>query len=84
MVLPLMQRGELVGRETPTPVHKVQEQDLLRAETDTLDTWFSSALWPFATLGWPDDTADLRAFLSQQDLMIMGFDILFFWGARMY
>jgi valyl-tRNA synthetase len=53
-----------------------------RAETDVLDTWFSSALWPFATMGWPDDTPDLRRFYPQ-NLMIMGFDILFFWGARM-
>ena len=54
----------------------------LRAETDVLDTWFSSALWPFATLGWPDATPDLDRFYPQ-NLMIMGFDILFFWGARM-
>jgi valyl-tRNA synthetase len=54
----------------------------LRPETDVLDTWFSSALWPFATLGWPDETDDLRRFYPN-DLMIMGFDILFFWGARM-
>ena len=47
-----------------------------------LDTWFSSALWPFATLGWPDKTADLERYYPT-DLMIMGFDILFFWGARM-
>jgi len=51
-------------------------------ETDVLDTWFSSALWPFATLGWPEDTSDLRRYYPT-DLMIMGFDILFFWGARM-
>jgi valyl-tRNA synthetase len=54
----------------------------LRPEMDVLDTWFSSALWPFATLGWPDGTPDLRRFYPN-DLMIMGFDILFFWGARM-
>jgi valyl-tRNA synthetase len=54
----------------------------LRPEMDVLDTWFSSALWPFATLGWPDDTPDLRRFYPN-NLMIMGFDILFFWGARM-
>jgi valyl-tRNA synthetase len=58
------------------------ELSSLRPEMDVLDTWFSSALWPFATLGWPDDTADLRRFYPN-DLMIMGFDILFFWGARM-
>jgi len=54
----------------------------LKPETDVLDTWFSSALWPFATLGWPDDSKDLRRYYPT-DLMIMGFDILFFWGARM-
>jgi valyl-tRNA synthetase len=54
----------------------------LREETDVLDTWFSSALWPFATLGWPQKTADLERFYPN-DLMIMGEDILFFWGARM-
>ena len=58
------------------------ELSSLRPEMDVLDTWFSSALWPFATLGWPDDTPDLRRFYPN-DLMIMGFDILFFWGARM-
>ena len=53
-----------------------------RAETDILDTWFSSALWPFSTLGWPDDTADLRAFYPT-DVLITGPDIIFFWVARM-
>ncbi|MGH9434929.1 MAG: valine--tRNA ligase [Terriglobia bacterium] len=54
----------------------------LRAEEDVLDTWFSSQLWPFATLGWPEETPDLRRFYPN-NLMIMGEDILFFWGARM-
>ncbi|MGH9342491.1 MAG: valine--tRNA ligase, partial [Terriglobia bacterium] len=54
----------------------------LRAEQDVLDTWFSSALWPFATLGWPEQTQDLARFYPN-NLMIMGEDILFFWGARM-
>ena len=54
----------------------------LRAETDILDTWFSSALWPFSTLGWPDDTDDLRAFYPT-DALITGPDIIFFWVARM-
>lgn len=49
-------------------------------ETDVLDTWFSSALWPFATLGWPDAVPDGR---TPNDLLISGFDILFFWDARM-
>ena len=47
-----------------------------------LDTWFSSGLWPFSTLGWPDDTADLRAFYPTS-LLVTGFDIIFFWAARM-
>jgi len=51
-------------------------------DPDVLDTWFSSALWPFATLGWPDQTPDSKRFYPN-DLMIMGEDILFFWGARM-
>src|SRR5271154_1095750 len=54
----------------------------LTQDKDVLDTWFSSGLWPFSTLGWPDDTADLRAFYPTS-LMITGFDILFFWVARM-
>jgi valyl-tRNA synthetase len=54
----------------------------LRQETDILDTWFSSALWPFSTLGWPDDTADFRAFYPT-DVLITGPDIIFFWVARM-
>jgi len=54
----------------------------LRQETDVLDTWFSSALWPFSTLGWPDRTAALETFYPTSAL-ITGFDILFFWVARM-
>ncbi|MGH9715173.1 MAG: valine--tRNA ligase [Candidatus Acidiferrales bacterium] len=49
---------------------------------DVLDTWFSSSLWPFSTLGWPDDTPDLRAFYPTS-LLVSGYDILFFWDARM-
>ena len=54
----------------------------LRRETDVLDTWFSSGLWPFSTLGWPKDTTDLQTFYPTS-LLITGFDILFFWVARM-
>ncbi len=54
----------------------------LRAEEDILDTWFSSALWPFSTLGWPEDSADLRTFYPT-DVLITGPDIIFFWVARM-
>jgi valyl-tRNA synthetase len=53
-----------------------------RQDTDVLDTWFSSALWPFSTLGWPDDTVDLRAFYPTS-VLVTGYDILFFWVARM-
>ncbi|KQS97019.1 class I tRNA ligase family protein [Cellulomonas sp. Leaf395] len=51
-------------------------------DEDTLDTWFSSALWPLSTLGWPDDTADLRRFYPN-DLLITGNDLIFFWAMRM-
>ncbi|MES2137817.1 MAG: valine--tRNA ligase [Pseudomonadota bacterium] len=51
-------------------------------DQDVLDTWFSSALWPFATLGWPDETEDLKRHYPN-DVLISGFDILFFWDARM-
>ncbi len=54
----------------------------LRQETDVLDTWFSSALWPFSTLGWPEETAEIRTFYPTSCL-VTGFDILFFWVARM-
>jgi valyl-tRNA synthetase len=54
----------------------------LDQDEDVLDTWFSSALWPFGTLGWPDETEDLRTFYPT-DLMSTGFDIIFFWVARM-
>ena len=51
-------------------------------DPDVLDTWFSSALWPFSTLGWPDDTQDLHAFYPTS-VLVTGYDILFFWVARM-
>jgi valyl-tRNA synthetase len=54
----------------------------LRQDEDVLDTWFSSALWPFSTLGWPDQTETLKTFYPTS-LLITGFDILFFWVARM-
>jgi valyl-tRNA synthetase len=56
--------------------------DEIRQETDVLDTWFSSALWPFSTMGWPDRTPELATFYPTSCL-ITGFDILFFWVARM-
>src|SRR5580704_9710175 len=54
----------------------------LTQDKDVLDTWFSSGLWPFSTLGWPDDTDDLRTYYPTS-LLISGYDILFFWDARM-
>ncbi len=54
----------------------------LRQDPDVLDTWFSSGLWPFSTLGWPDDTAELRRYYPTS-VLVTGFDILFFWVARM-
>ena len=54
----------------------------LTQDPDVLDTWFSSGLWPLSTLGWPDDTEDLRTFYPTS-LLISGYDILFFWDARM-
>jgi len=56
--------------------------EYLHREEDVLDTWFSSALWPFSTLGWPDETPDLRRFYPTSTL-VTGFDIIFFWVARM-
>ncbi|HYK88009.1 MAG TPA: valine--tRNA ligase [Acidobacteriota bacterium] len=70
----------IVSRTTPQACSKCG--GALRAETDILDTWFSSALWPFSTLGWPDDTQDLRVFYPT-DVLITGPDIIFFWVARM-
>ncbi|MCL1828103.1 MAG: valine--tRNA ligase [Oscillospiraceae bacterium] len=54
----------------------------IRQDPDVLDTWFSSALWPFSTLGWPDKTADLEYFYPT-DVLVTGYDIIFFWVARM-
>ncbi|MGQ2909337.1 MAG: valine--tRNA ligase [Aliihoeflea sp.] len=56
--------------------------DILTRDEDVLDTWFSSALWPFSTLGWPDKTPDLKTYY-QTDVLVTGFDIIFFWVARM-
>jgi valyl-tRNA synthetase len=73
--------GEIiVSRSTPSECTHCG--GVLREESDILDTWFSSALWPFSTLGWPDNTADLKAFYPT-DVLITGPDIIFFWVARM-
>ena len=54
----------------------------LKQDEDTLDTWFSSALWPFSTLGWPNKTEDLDYFYPT-DVLVTGYDIIFFWVIRM-
>ena len=73
--------GELlVAREDPTAC-ACGSTRLLQDE-DVLDTWFSSALWPFSTMGWPEQTSELKAFYPTS-LLVTGFDILFFWVARM-
>lgn len=62
--------------------HGLPTTTVLRQDDDVLDTWFSSALWTFSTLGWPEDTAALRTF-HPTDVLVSGFDIIFFWIARM-
>src|SRR5436305_9971234 len=54
----------------------------INRDEDVLDTWFSSALWPFSTLGWPDDDTDVQRYYPT-DVLVTGFDIIFFWVARM-
>lgn len=62
--------------------HGLAETVVLRQDEDVLDTWFSSALWTFSTLGWPNNTEDLKTF-HPTDVLVTGFDIIFFWVARM-
>lgn len=62
--------------------YKLEPNINLTQDNDVLDTWFSSALWPFATLGWPDETLDYKTFFPTQ-VLVTGFDIIFFWVARM-
>ena len=74
--------GEIiVVRETPTHCPKCGGTELVQEE-DVLDTWFSSALWPFSTLGWPEQTRELTLFYPTS-VLVTAFDILFFWVARM-
>ncbi len=74
--------GEVVvSKETPTVCPKCG-CDHLTQDPDTLDTWFSSALWPFSTLGWPDKTPELAHYFPTSTL-VTGYDIIFFWVARM-
>ena len=72
-----------VGRSEEDVRQKHNLGDIqLRRDEDVLDTWFSSALWPFATLGWPEETPELETFLPTS-VLVTGFDIIFFWVARM-
>jgi len=74
--------GELiVSKETPTACSKCQSTNL-RQDEDALDTWFSSALWPFSTLGWPNNTEELNYFYPT-NVLVTGYDIIFFWVVRM-
>ena len=75
--IPAWYKGDeiYVGMEAPTGDGWVQDEDVL-------DTWFSSALWPFSTLGWPDNTKDLERYFPT-DCLVTGYDIIFFWVARM-
>jgi valyl-tRNA synthetase len=70
-----------VARETPSACAHCGSSRI-EQDPDVLDTWFSSGLWPFSTLGWPADTEDLRTYYPTS-LLITGYDILFFWAARM-
>jgi valyl-tRNA synthetase len=74
--------GTIFVAESEEEARKEAGDRPLRQDEDVLDTWFSSALWPFATLGWPDETEDLKRHYPN-DILISGFDILFFWDARM-
>jgi len=71
----------IVAKEEPKICTRCKSTNI-QQETDVLDTWFSSALWPFSTLGWPDSTDELKAFYPTS-VLVTGFDILFFWVARM-
>ncbi|MDO5436350.1 MAG: valine--tRNA ligase, partial [Clostridia bacterium] len=74
--------GEMtVARQAPCACPKCSGTKLSQDE-DVLDTWFSSALWPFSTLGWPDETEDLK-FFYPTSMLVTGYDIIFFWVARM-
>ncbi|MEW5761604.1 MAG: valine--tRNA ligase [Bacillota bacterium] len=73
--------AEIVAREEPEACPRCGSREL-EQDPDVLDTWFSSALWPFSTLGWPEDTKELRHFYPTS-VLVTGRDIIFFWVARM-
>ena len=71
----------MVSREAPDRCFNCNSKDIYQ-DPDTLDTWFSSALWPFSTLGWPEDTEEMSYFFPT-DVLVTGYDIIFFWVVRM-
>ena len=74
--------GEVIVAETAPEVCPKCGSKHLRQDEDVLDTWFSSALWPFSTLGWPEETEDFKYFYPT-DVLVTGYDIIFFWVVRM-
>jgi valyl-tRNA synthetase len=74
--------GEVIVAKQPPKKCTKCDNDVLRQDEDVLDTWFSSALWPFSTLGWPEKTAELKKYYPTS-VLVTGFDIIFFWVARM-
>ncbi len=74
--------GEIIVSRTDPQDDPRYAERTLRQDPDVLDTWFSSWLWPFSTLGWPDETADLKKYYPTTSL-VTGYDIIFFWVARM-
>ncbi len=74
--------GELVVARSLEEAQQIAGTEALVQDPDVLDTWFSSALWPMSTLGWPDQSPDYKTFYPTQ-VLVTGFDILFFWVARM-
>lgn len=74
--------GEMIVSATPPEKCGKCQSSSLKQDEDVLDTWFSSALWPFSTLGWPEETEDLKYFFPT-DVLVTGYDIIFFWVVRM-
>lgn len=74
--------GEIIVSEDDPDENGYLDGKKVTQEEDTLDTWFSSALWPFATLGWPEETKDYKYFFPT-DILVTGYDIIFFWVIRM-
>jgi len=74
--------GAMTDAEAQAAIAEGRAHDLVTRDEDVLDTWFSSALWPFSTLGWPDETPELARYYPTS-VLVTGFDIIFFWVARM-